>query len=84
MFQAQPTFEAYSIDHLKLHSFSQEELEGGEMIQLSHCFLCVHASMSQCLFTKLIVSKGMVWNYSKYKLLIKEITNVSNILEYPS
>ena len=43
MCEAKPPFEAYSIDHLKLHSFSQEELEGGEIIQLSHCFLCVHA-----------------------------------------
>ena len=45
MCQAQPTFEAYSIDHLKLHSFSQEELEGGgteSIIQLLHYFLCVH------------------------------------------
>ena len=30
MCQAQPTFKAYSIDHL-----SQEELEGGEIIQPS-------------------------------------------------
>ena len=44
MCQAQPTFEAYSIDHLKLHSFSQEELEGGEtesIIQLLHVSMSI-------------------------------------------
>ena len=30
MCQAQPVFEAYAIDLIKLYSCSQEELEGGE------------------------------------------------------
>ena len=51
MCQAQPVFEAYAIDLIKLYSCSQEELEGGRnrnyqssevnaLLPLSQCHFC--------------------------------------------